>query len=99
MPRVVRERFWDLVRSGLAPGDAGVAAGSADGARRWFREAGGVEGSGPGGVSGRYLSRAGREEMAVGLAAGQSLREVARVLGGAASAVGGEVARSGPAGR
>jgi len=22
-PRVVRERFWDLVRSGVAPGDAG----------------------------------------------------------------------------
>ena len=42
VPRVVRERFWDLVRSGLAPGDAGVAAGSADGARRWFREAGGA---------------------------------------------------------
>ena len=26
-PRVVRERFWDLVRSGLSPGDAGVAGG------------------------------------------------------------------------
>jgi hypothetical protein len=47
MPRVVRERFWDLVRSGVAPGDAGVAAGSADGARRWFRVAGGVKGDLP----------------------------------------------------
>jgi len=26
-PRVVRERFWDLVRSGLAPGDAGGGGG------------------------------------------------------------------------
>ena len=68
MPRVVRERFWDLVRSGVAPGDAGVAAGRADGARRWFREAGGVKGNGPGAVSGRYLSLAEREEIAVGLA-------------------------------
>ena len=67
MPRVVRERFWDLVRSGLAPGDAGVAAGSADGARRWFRGGRG-EGNGPGAVSGRYLSLAEREEIALGLA-------------------------------
>src|ERR1044072_1962428 len=55
MPRVVRERFWDLVRSGVAPGDAGVAAGSADGARRWFRGAGrgGGGGGGWGGGGGR----------------------------------------------
>src|SRR6185503_8981973 len=51
-PRVVRERFWDLVRSGVAPGDAGGAAGRAEGARRWFREAGGVKGNGPGGGGG-----------------------------------------------
>jgi hypothetical protein len=70
MPRVVRERFWDLVRSGLAPGDAAAVVGSADGARRWFREAGGVKGNGPGAVSGRYLSLAEREEIALGLARG-----------------------------
>src|SRR6476661_7039685 len=52
MPRVVRERFWDLVRSGVAPGDAGVAAGRAEGARRWFRVAGGVGGGGGGGFGG-----------------------------------------------
>jgi hypothetical protein len=69
-PRVVRERFWDLVRSGVAAGDAGVAAGCADGARRWFRVAGGVKGNGPGAVSGRYLSLAEREEIALGLARG-----------------------------
>ena len=34
-PRVVRERFWDLVRSGLAPRDSAAAVGSTDGARRW----------------------------------------------------------------
>src|SRR6185437_12838457 len=54
MPRVVRERFWDLVRSGVAPGDAGVAAGSADGARRWFRVAGGGTGGGRGGGGSRW---------------------------------------------
>src|SRR6478752_1760319 len=99
MPRVVRERFWDLVRSGLAPGDAGVAAGSADGARRWFRVAGGVKGNGPGAVSGRYLSLAEREEIAVGLARGESYQETARGWGRPASAVGGGVARNGPRGR
>jgi transposase, IS30 family len=99
MPRVVREGFWDLVRSGVAPGDAGVAAGSPDGARRWFREAGGVKGNGPGAVSGRYLSLAEREEIAVGLAAGRSLREIARGLGRPASTVSREVGRNGPAGR
>jgi transposase, IS30 family len=98
-PRVVRERFWDLVRSGVAPGDAGVAAGRADGARRWFREAGGVKGNGPGAVSGRYLSLAEREEIAVGVAARKPLREIARELGRPASTVSREVARNGPGGR
>ena len=101
MPRVVRERFWDLVRSGLAPGDAGVAAGSADGARRWFREAGGVKGNGPGAVSGRYLSLADREEIAIGLARGESYRQIGAGLRPPrpASTVSREVARNGPAGR
>jgi transposase, IS30 family len=101
MPRVVRERFWDLVRSGLAPGDAGVAAGSADGARRWFRVAGGVKGNGPGAVSGRYLSLAEREEIAVGLARGESYRVIGARLSPPrpASTISREVARNGPAGR
>ena len=98
-PRVVRERFWDLVRSGVAPGDAGVAAGRADGARRWFGEAGGVKGNGPGAVSGRYLSLAEREEIAAGVAARKPLREIARELGRPASTVSREVARNGPGGR
>ena len=98
-PRVVRERFWDLVRSGLAPGDAGVAAGRADGARRWFREAGGVKGNGPGPVSGRYLSLAEREEIALGLAREESYRVIGARIGRPASTVGREVARNGPAGR
>jgi IS30 family transposase len=100
-PRVVRERFWDLVRSGLAPGDAGVAAGRADGARRWFRVAGGVKGNGPGAVSGRYLSLAEREEIAVGLARGESYRQIGARLSPPrpASTVSREVARNGPRGR
>ena len=100
-PRVVRERFWDLVRSGVAPGDAGVAAGRADGARRWFREAGGVKGNGPGAVSGRYLSLADREEIAIGLAREESYRQIGARLSPPrpASTVSREVARNGPGGR
>jgi IS30 family transposase len=98
-PRVVRERFWDLVRSGLSPRDAAAVVGSTDGARRWFRQAGGVKGNGPGPVSGRYLSLADREEIAVGLGRGESYREIGERIGRPASTVSREVARNGPRGR
>ena len=100
-PRVVRARFWDLVRSGLPPRDAAVVVGSAEGGRRWFREAGGVKGNGPGPVSGRYLSLADREEIAVGLARGESYRQIGARLDPPrpASTVSREVARNGPRGR
>jgi IS30 family transposase len=98
-PRVVRERFWDLVRSGLTPRAAAVVVGSADGARRWFRQAGGVKGNGPGPVSGRYLSLADREEIALGLARGESCRVIGARIGRPASTISREVARNGPRGR
>ena len=74
--------------------------GSAEGARRWFREAGGVKGNGPGPVSGRYLSLADREEIAVGLARGESYRRIGARLDPPrpASTVSREVARNGPRG-
>jgi transposase, IS30 family len=94
-PRVVRERFWELVRAGLGVADAGLAAGvSSSKAWAWFKAAGGVKGNGAGPVSGRYLSVAEREEIAVGLAAGQSLRVIAARLGRAASTVSREVRRN-----
>jgi IS30 family transposase len=74
-------------------------AGSADGARRWFRVAGGVKGNGPGPVSGRYLSLAEREEIALGLARGESYRVIGARIARPASTVSREVARNGPAGR
>jgi IS30 family transposase len=95
-PRVVRERFWDLVRSGLSPREAGLAVGARRGAERWFAAAGGVKGNGPGPVSGRYLSLADREEIAVGLAREESYREIGARIGRPASTVSREVARNGP---
>ena len=80
-PRDARVRFWEGVRAGLGLGEAVAAAGLNWPPQRWFAEAGGVKGNGPGPVSGRYLSLAEREEIAVGLAARKSLRQIARELG------------------
>jgi IS30 family transposase len=65
-------------------------------AQRWFWEAGGVAANGPGPGSGRYLSLAEREEIAVGVAAGLGVREIAGRLGRAASTVSREIRRNSP---
>jgi transposase, IS30 family len=93
-PRAARVRFWEGIRAGLLPGDAAVAAGLSWRAREWFAAAGGVKANGPGPVSGRYLSLAEREEIAVGLAARKPVRQIARELGRPASTVSREVARN-----
>jgi hypothetical protein len=75
-PRPVRAEFWERMRSGVSPRDAGVAMGMRKGAERWFALAGGVKSNGPGSVSGRYLSLAEREEIAIGVARGESYRVI-----------------------
>jgi IS30 family transposase len=92
--RAERVRFWEGVRAGLGPGEAVVAAGLGRQARRWFAEAGGVMANGPGPASGRYLSVAEREEIALGRAAGKGVRQIARELGRAASTVSRELGRN-----
>jgi transposase, IS30 family len=100
LPREAEAGFWDGVRAGLGVGEAAVAAGvSSSQAGRWFQRAGGVKGNGACRVSGRYLSVAEREEIAVGVAGGFSCREIARRLGRAASTVSREVCRNGMRGR
>ena len=95
LPRQVEARFWEGVRSGLGLVEAGLAAGvSHDMGYRWFERAGGVSSNGPRPVCGRYLSVAEREEIAVGRAAGQSLRVIAARLGRAPSTVSREVRRN-----
>ena len=94
LPRVAQAGFWDAVRSGLAPTAAGVAVGSPKAAERWFREAGGVAGNAPRAGCGRYLSLAEREEIAVGVAAGEPVRVIAARLGRSASTVSREVRRN-----
>jgi transposase, IS30 family len=88
------------VRAGQGVAQAAAGAGVSAGlAGRWFQLAGGVKSNGAGPVSGRYLSVAEREEIAVGVAAGLSLRQIAAGLGRAASTVSREVARNGYRGR
>ena len=96
LPRAARVAFWDGVRAGLPVWEAGVAAGTGRAAEEWFRRAGGVKGNGPGPVSGRFLSLAEREEIAVGVAAGEPLRGIAARLGRAPSTVSREVRRNRP---
>jgi IS30 family transposase len=96
VPRAARLVFWEGVRAGLPVREAAVAAGAERTAEGWFRAAGGVKGNGPPGqAGGRYLSVAEREEIAVGVAAGEPLRVIAARLGRAASTVSREVRRNG----
>ena len=100
VPRAVRAGFWEGVRSGLSVREAAQAAGVHHSqAKDWFREAGGVAPPAARSGRGRYLSLAEREEIAVGLAAKLSYREIARRLGRPASTVSREIARNSTRGR
>jgi transposase, IS30 family len=95
VPRAVQARFWEGVRSGLWIEEAGAAAGVGQQiSHRWFKAAGGVKSNGPRPASGRYLSVAEREEIAVGLAAGESVRAIAARLGRSPSTISREVRRN-----
>ncbi|WP_442932286.1 IS30 family transposase [Mycobacterium sp. 050134] len=83
--------FWEHVRRGLNPGEAGVAVGVSEGCgRRWFREAGGVK------PAIRALNTSGprprltleeRIEIQAGVHAGESLQSMGRRLGRATSTI------------
>ena len=95
LPREVQVAFWDGIRAGLGVEEAAAVAGvSRNGAWKWLRAAGGVKGNGECAGSGRYLSAAEREEIAVGLARELPLREIARRLGRSPSTVSREVRRN-----
>ena len=80
--------FWAGIAEGL-PTEVAAARARVGGqrGRRWFREAGGVPPLETTEPSGRFLSLSEREEIAVGLAAGQSARQIARQLGRASTTV------------
>jgi IS30 family transposase len=91
-----RQRFWAAVARGLSSEEAGVAAGvSPVVGVRWFREHGGMAPpSILASLSGRYLSFAEREEIALLRAGGCGVREIARQLGRSASTISRELRRN-----
>ena len=94
-----RRRFWAFVAEGLSSEDAAMEVGvSPPLGTRWFREVGGMapshlsRSSKP--PSGRYLTFAEREEIALWRAGGLGVREIARRSGRAASTISRELRRN-----
>ena len=94
-----RRRFWALIAAGRSSWDAAIGVGVSEAVgSRWFREAGGMPPSTLGRSSkppsGRCLSFAEREEIALWRAQGHGVREVARRLGRAPSTISRELRRN-----
>src|SRR3712207_2025599 len=94
-----RRRFWALIAAGQSSWDAAIGVGVSEAVgSRWFREAGGMPpstlGRSPKPPSGRHLSFAEREEIALCRARGGGVRETARRLGRAASTISRELRRN-----
>jgi IS30 family transposase len=94
-----RRRFWTAVAAGQSGEDAALGAGASPAVgARWFREAGGMPPAtlAPAAEppSGRYLSFADREEIALWRAQGHGVREIARRLGRSASTISRELRRN-----
>jgi IS30 family transposase len=80
--REVRRRFWRAIAEGMHTTAAADAAGvSQPAGQSWFVEAGGVPPLSLDEPSGRYLSFAEREEIAILFAQEVGVREIARRLG------------------
>ena len=90
-----RVRFWAAIARGVKTEEAVVEAGvSSPVGFRWFRHAGGVNPALPATVSGRYLSFADREEIALWRAQEVGVREIARRLGRSPSTISRELRRN-----
>jgi IS30 family transposase len=97
--RAEQERFWQAIAAGLSSEDAALKAGVSPAVGpRLFRKAGGMPPamfrSSAKPLSGRYLSLAEREEIALLNVQGHSLREIGRRLGRAASTISRELDRN-----
>ena len=90
-----RQRFWAAIARGERSDAAGVEVGvSPVVGVRWFREAGGVPPISQAPLSGRYLSFAEREEIAILRAGGAKVREIARQIGRSPSTISRELRRN-----
>jgi IS30 family transposase len=90
-----RQRFWAAIARGLSSEQAGAGAGvSAAIGVRWFREGGGMRSVSWVPLSGRFLSFAEREEIAILNARGCGVREIARQVGRSPSTISRELRRN-----
>src|SRR5438094_2049461 len=90
-----RVRFWRSVAAGVSSTDAAAGAGLSPAVgSRWFRDGGGMPPISLVPLSGRYLSFAEREEIAILHAQRVGVREIARHLSRSASTVSREVRRN-----
>ncbi len=93
--REVERLFWVGVAEGLTTTAAAAAAGVSEPvAVRWFRQSGGMPLLSLSPLSGRYLSFAAREEIALLRAQGCGVREVARRLRRSPSTISRELRRN-----
>jgi len=93
--REEQKAFWKAIAAGLSSEDAAVSCGvSPPVGVRWFRQGGGMAPISLAPRSGRYLSFAEREEIAILKAQGASVRDIARRLGRAPSTISRELRRN-----
>lgn len=97
--REERRLFWSAIAAGSSSEDAAASAGVAQAVgARWFRKAGGMAPTiykpWARRLSGRYLSLADREEIALLRVQGHSIQAIARRLGCAASTISRELRRN-----
>jgi IS30 family transposase len=96
----VCQRFWQVLADGGFITEAAAAVGTyRKQGRRWITAVGGVRPRRGRNLQGRYLSFAEREEIALGRAAGESMRSIARRLGRSASTISRELSRNAEVGR
>ena len=90
-----RVRFWEAIARGVSTEDAAAQAGVSPAVgTRWFRDAGGMPSLTLAPVSGRYLSFAERDEIAILHAQKLSVRAIARRLGRSPSTISRELRRN-----
>lgn len=90
-----KQRFWAAIAEGSSSEDAARTAGVAPAVgTRWFRQAGGVRTLPPTPLSGRYLSFAEREEIAILRAKNCGIRTIAHQVGRSPSTISRELRRN-----
>ncbi|MFZ2014138.1 MAG: IS30 family transposase [Nocardioides sp.] len=93
--REVEREFWREIAKGLLPEEAAHAVGASQAVgSRWFRHGGGMSPFDLKAFSGRYLTFAEREEIALLRAQGAGVREIARTLRRSPSTISRELRRN-----